>query len=47
MGGKYEVRYYDTDGANGYKGIYTDSWFIFMKTRLTKKVIYYKVQVGL
>ena len=40
MGGKYEVRYYT---ENNYRSEYTNSWFHFMKLRLTKKVIYYKV----
>lgn len=40
MGGKYEVRY---ELGLGIQDLYTNSWFEFMKVRLTKKVIYYKV----
>ena len=40
MGGKYEVRYYTKEH---YTSEFTNSWFHFMKLRLTKKVIYYKV----
>lgn len=40
MGGKYEVRYYTKEH---YTSEFTNSWFRFMKLRLTKKVIYYKV----
>jgi hypothetical protein len=44
MGGKYEIRFYDkNDDIYGYTTIYTNSWFEFMKLRLTKKLIYYKV----
>ena len=40
MGGKYEIRYYTKEH---YTSEFTNSWFRFMKLRLTKKVIYYKV----
>lgn len=42
MGGKYEIRYEDIyNSANGYyTTIYTNS---FIKLRLTKKLIYYKI----
>ena len=43
MGGKYEIRYYDGNQPNGYISAYTNSWFKFIKIRLTKKLIYYKV----
>lgn len=45
MGGKYEVRYEDIyNSANGYcTTIYTNSFIEFIKLRLTKKLIYYKV----
>lgn len=39
--GKYEVRFYFD--KNQYKSVKTNSWFKFMKLRLTNKVIYYKV----
>lgn len=41
MGGKYEIRYY-YDRYN-YETVYTNSWLEYIKLRLTKKVIYYKV----
>lgn len=45
MGGKYEIRYEDIyNSANGYyKTIYTNSFLKFIKLRLTKKLIYYKI----
>jgi hypothetical protein len=46
MGGKYEIRFYckfDEDLQRDYDTVYTSSWLEFMKLRLTKKVIYYKV----
>ena len=46
MGGKYEVRYYikyDSETQKHYETVYTNSWLEFIKLRLTKKVIYYKV----
>lgn len=45
MGGKYEIRYEDiNNSANGYyTTIYTNSFIEFIKLRLTKKLIYYKV----
>lgn len=44
MGGKYEIRFYDSGKERlGYWDVYTNSWFKFMKLRLTKKLIYYKV----
>ena len=45
MGGKYEVRYF-LDGNGNYNSVYTNSWFEFMRLRITKKVIYYKVIVS-
>lgn len=44
MGGKYEVRYYDDSELYGYTTVYTNSWIEFMRLRITKKLIYYKVQ---
>jgi hypothetical protein len=46
MGGRYEVRFEDAKQLNGYVSVYTNSWFEFMKLRLSKKVIYYKVFVS-
>lgn len=45
MRGKYEIRYEDIyNSANGcYTTIYTNSFIEFIKLRLTKKLIYYKV----
>lgn len=47
MGGKYEIRFYsNTELARingGYETIYTNSFIEFMKLRLTKKLIYYKI----
>lgn len=43
MGGKYEIRYYEDAQEHGYYTIYTNSWFEFIKIRLTKRVIYYKI----
>lgn len=53
MSGKYEVRYYikglqvnaTNETRNGalYSSMYTNSWFKFIKFRLTERVIYYKV----
>lgn len=45
MGGKYEVRYCDTNQPCGAISVYTNNWFEFIKLRLTKKVIYYRVFV--
>jgi len=48
MGGKYEVRYYidspTEDDFYNYTTVYTNSWFEFLKLRLTKKIIYYCVR---
>jgi len=48
MGGKYEVRYYidnpTEDDIYDYNTVYTNSWFTYMKLRLTKKIIYYCVR---
>lgn len=45
MGGKYEIRYFDIyNSENGYfTTIYTDSFMKFLKLRLTKRLIYYKI----
>lgn len=45
MGGKYEIRYHDIkNSANGFfTTIYTNNWFEFMRLRITKKLIYFKV----
>jgi hypothetical protein len=46
MGGKYEIRYYlykDPTTNWSFETIYTNSWIEFIKLRLTKKIIYYKV----
>lgn len=48
MGGKYEIRYYISrkksfEDWENIGEIYTNSWFEFMKLRLTKKLIYFKV----
>ena len=42
---KYEIRFYVNPELKeaGYKTILTDSFFTFMRLRLTKKVIFYKV----
>lgn len=52
MGGKYEVRYWLNNpkvnndlSFQGYETIYTNSWFEYMKLRITKRIIYYKVCV--
>ncbi|WP_089607190.1 hypothetical protein [Bacillus cereus] len=43
--GKYEVRYSFLNGHRvDYMTIRTNSWFEFMKLRMKKSVIYYKVQ---
>lgn len=43
--GKYEVRYSFLNGyRTDYMTIRTDSWLEFMKLRMKKNVIYYKVQ---
>ena len=46
MGGKYEIRYEDIyNSANGYYITeYTNSFWKFIKLRLTKKLIYYKIK---
>ena len=41
MGGKYEIRYYSDDVQ--YITDYTNSWLRFIRLRLTKKIIYFKV----
>lgn len=50
MGGKYEIRYYledvTEDDFNNYNTVYTNNWFEFIKLRLTKRIIYYKVNVN-
>jgi len=46
MGGRYEVRFEDKKQLDGYMSTYTNSWFEFMKLRLIKKVIYYKVFIS-
>jgi hypothetical protein len=45
MGGRYEVRFYvkDDEGLQDYNTVYTNSWVEFIKLRITKRVIYYKV----
>lgn len=43
MGGKYEIRFIE---GLGIREVYTNSWFEFMKIRLTKEIIYYKVYGG-
>ena len=49
MGGKYEIRYWIDNATENniynYVTIYTNSWFEYMKLRLTKRIIYYKVCV--
>lgn len=40
MGWKYEVKYLN---GLGVQDLYTNNWFEFIKTRIAKKVIYYKV----
>ena len=49
MGGKYEVRHWidnpTEDDIYKYHTVYTNSWFEYMKFRLTKRIIYYKVCV--
>lgn len=39
--GRYEVRFWNEDGM--YESVKTDNWLVFMRLRLTKDVIYYKV----
>lgn len=48
MGGKYEIRFYVKRDvyempSDKYDTVYTNSWFEFIKIRLTKNIIYYKV----
>lgn len=43
MGGKYEIRY-EKDGE--IHNVYTNSWWRFMRMRLKRNVIYYKVYCG-
>jgi hypothetical protein len=43
MGGKYEVRFYTSNEQSEHITVYTNSWLEFIKLRITKKVIYYKV----
>lgn len=40
MGGKYEIRYEEN---NDVFTTYTNSFWEFIKLRLTKKLIYYKI----
>ena len=47
MGGRYEIRFYSDelkDCGQDYKTVHTNSWFEFMRIRLTKKVIYYTIR---
>jgi len=47
MGGKYEVRYWldhPTEDGIGYNTVYTNSWLVYMKLRLAKRIIYYCVR---
>lgn len=47
MGGKYEIRFHSNSELGklngGFETIFTNNWFEFMKLRITKNVIYYKV----
>lgn len=46
MGGKYEIRYWLNKGETEVETLYMNSWLEFMKIKLTKKVIYYKVYLN-
>lgn len=47
MGGRYEIRFYSNTklarANGGYETVYTNSFIEFIELRLTKKLIYYKV----
>ena len=46
MGGKYEIRYYPDrkrTGYTDYRTEYTNSFWIFAKLMITKKIIYFKI----
>lgn len=42
---KYEIRFYINHTSNGTNTVQTNNWFEFMWLRLTKDVIYYRVNM--
>ena len=47
MGGKYEIRFRSNSELGklngGFETVFTNNWFEFMKLRITKDLIYFKV----